>query len=99
MIHGEKMNWKWTPVTKEEQLKQGMKIKIVAFNKERDSYKFITIKKVLYMKNRKREWIEILINKKKNYYFNLTAYLNKEDTWGKWVKELYFQEPLTKEIK
>jgi len=81
----------WKPVTKESQLKKGTTIKIVGLNSE-DSYKWITVKEVLYMKNRDgKKWIEILINKKKNYYFNLTAHLNDEPMWGGWVKELYYK--------
>lgn len=65
-------------------------LKIVGFS-EKNSYKWITVKEVLYMKNSERGWVEILINKKKNYYFNLTAYLEGEKMWGNWVKELYFR--------
>lgn len=90
---------KWIPVTKINQLNEGIMIKIVGFS-EKDSYKWIRVKKVLKMKaqNPKREWIEILINKKKNYYFNLSVYLeNKPEptTWGHWVKELYFRNTFT----
>ena len=82
----------WEPVNKKSQIKEGSILKIVGFN-ERDSYKRISVKKILYMKNRKgKGWIEILINKKKNYYFNLDAYLSNDDTWGKWVKELYISK-------
>ena len=82
----------WIPVTKESDLKAGTTIKIVGIS-DKDSYKWITVKKVLHMNaGDGRKWIEILINKKKNYYFNLTAYLNDVPMWGKWVKELYYKK-------
>jgi hypothetical protein len=85
----------WKQVTKENQLKEGTKLKIVGLN-PRDSYKWITVKKVLNMESCDgKKWIEILINKRKNYYFNLTAFLNDEPTWGGWVKELYFEDLTT----
>lgn len=81
----------WEPVTREDQLKEGSVIKIVGIAKK-NSYRRISVKKVLHMKNDRAEWVEILINKKKNYYFNLTAYLNSEEMWGKWVKEVYVRK-------
>lgn len=81
----------WIPVTREDQIKVGTPLKIVGFN-PKDSYKRITAKEVLGMKNVDGSWVEIVINTKKNYYFNLTAYLNGTKTWGKWVKELYYKE-------
>lgn len=81
---------RWEPVTRHSQVKKGTMLKIVGIN-EKDSYKWITVKQVLHMKNDTKGWVEIVINKKKNYYFNLTAYLNDDPTWGKWVKELYFR--------
>ena len=82
----------WEPVTNENQITNISIIKIVGIP-PKNSYRRISVKKVLHMKNGKdKEWIEILINKKKNYYFNLTAYLNNTPTWGKWVKELYVRK-------
>ena len=82
----------WEAVTQKDQLRDGSIIKIVAFS-GRDSYKRITVKKVLEMEGANgRKWTEILINKKKNYYFNLDAYLGHEKTWGKWVSELYVRK-------
>lgn len=83
-------NVTWLPVTRDSELKEGMTLKIVG-KSERDSYKRITIKKVLLMKDSEREWVEILINKKKNYFFNLTAYLYNEPLAFGWVKELYYK--------
>lgn len=83
----------WEPVINESQIKNDSVLKIVGFS-SKDSYKRITVKKVLNMEGRDgREWVEILINKKKNYFFNLSAYLGKEKTWGKWVSELYVRKP------
>ena len=82
----------WSHVNNKDQLVEGSIIKIVGFSDE-DSYKRISIKKVLKMKSRDgRRWTEILINKRKNYYFNLDAYLDNKDTWGRWVKELYVRK-------
>lgn len=84
----------WEPVTKKSQLKEGSVIKIVGIA-PKNSYNRITVKKVLKMKslNNRKQWTEILINKKKNYYFHLDAYLSGESTFGKWVKELYVRKP------
>lgn len=83
----------WEPVTKKSQLKEGSIIKIIGIA-EKNSYKRITIKKVLKMKSANgHKWTEILINKKKNYYFHLDAYLKNEPAMGKWVKELYVRKP------
>ena len=83
----------WEPVTRESQLKEGSIIKIVGFV-PKNSYNRISVKKVLkYNCSDGSKWTEILINKKKNYYFHLGAYLHNEDTWGKWVKELYVRKP------
>lgn len=85
------MNKEWIPVTGLNQIKQGTKLKIVGIS-EKNSYDSITCKKVLKMKSGEKEWVEILINKKDNLYFNLNAYLGKEKTFGKWVKELYYRQ-------
>jgi len=87
------INYKiWEPVINENQIKEGSIIKIIGIS-PRDSYKRISVKKVLLMRcSDGRKWIEILINKRKNYFFNLDAYLNKEPMWGKWVKELYIRK-------
>ncbi len=79
----------WRKVTEVGQLKDGSIIKIIGLS-EGDSYRRISVKKVLHMEGANGyKWIEILINKKKNYFFNLTAYLKNEATWGKWVEDLY----------
>lgn len=82
----------WKPVTKVSQVKKGTKLKIIGKN-PRDSYKWITAKEILRMENSQRKWIEVLVNKKKNYYFNLTAWVYDQPMWGGWIKELYFKEP------
>jgi hypothetical protein len=85
------MSDKWISVTREEQIKKGSMLKIVGID-SKNSYDKISCKAVLHMRNRERNWIEILINREKNYYFNLTAYLLEKPMWGKWVKELYVLE-------
>lgn len=81
----------WEPVTSKSQLKKGSVLKIIGIN-PKNSYDEITVKKVLEMNGPRRQWTEILINKRKNYYFHLDAYLGKEVTWGKWVDKLYVKK-------
>lgn len=79
----------WEKVSSVEQLKEGSIIKIVGLA-SKNSYKRVSVKKVLNMKNTDgNKWVEIVINLKKNYYFNLSAYLKNEPTFGGWVKDLY----------
>lgn len=79
----------WEPVTKKSQIEAGSILKIVGFC-EKNSYKRIRVKQVLQMTSTSGKcWTEVVINKRKNYFFHLDAYLNGEETWGKWVKELY----------
>ena len=74
----------WEPVTREDQLKEGTVIKIVGVN-PKYSYIWIMVKKVIKLDS----GTKIVINKEKNYYFNLTRFLKKEKFSSLWVKELY----------
>ena len=72
----------WEPVIEINQLEKGSIIKIIGIV-DKNSYNRISVKKVIDIGD-----IEILINKKRNYYFNLTAYLEARPMWGKWVIKL-----------
>lgn len=82
----------WEPVTHKEQIKKGSILKIVGISRK-DSYNRISVKEVLRMENGAgKKWIEILINRRKNYYFNLDAYLEDTPMYGKWVHDLYIRK-------
>jgi hypothetical protein len=77
---------KWTPVTSIEQVKTGTLLKIVAISEKNNYLDGVTVKRLVECNGD----IEVIINLKKNYYFNLNAYLEGRSMWGKWVKEVYF---------
>lgn len=70
-------------LTKEGQLKVGGKIKIVGKNKNRDSYESVIIKDIV--DNGFGE--EVIINKRKNFYFMTLSYLDGS-SWCEKVFEL-----------
>ena len=81
----------WEPVLSESQIEKGSKLKIMGLDGE-ILHREITVKKVLDM----GKATEILLKKKSNLYFNLTAYLHWKKTGevttvGRWVGELYIK--------
>ena len=76
-------------VKKVTDIKDGDYLKIEAIA-DKNSYEKVGPVKVLSMKSSTgREWVEILINKDKNYYFNLSALLGHEKVFGKWVNRVW----------
>lgn len=78
------MKKEWIEVFSKEQIEEGSILKIVGIS-AKNSYESISVKKII---NTKRD-TEVIINLKKNYYFNLDAYLDNRPLWGKWVKKVY----------
>jgi hypothetical protein len=94
---------KLTKLTSLDQLQVGTRLKIVASN-EKDCYQCISVKKLIKMWNEHGDGsllscgpkdTEILINRKKNYYFSMNAYLKGTS----WVKEIYVLSGLDKRLK
>lgn len=63
------------------QLKEGAILKIVGHSNS-DSYKKISIKMIINMPDGD---VEVLINKKRNYYFSFNLYNQRKS----WAKEVY----------
>jgi hypothetical protein len=80
-----------------DQLKVGTKLKIVGLDAS-DNYGSISVKKILYYKplNGDAPWTEILINRRKNFYFHFENYLKGESNW---VKEVYVLNGVDKRLK
>jgi hypothetical protein len=84
-----------------DQLNIGTKLRIVA-SSERDCYGSVSVKKIIEMKRWDGEaWSEpydheILLNRKKNYYFSMNNYLSGKSNW---VKEVYVLEGVDKRLK
>lgn len=65
-----------TPLVSLDQLNVGTKLKIIG-RTSKNNYNSISVKELI----RKNGDIEVLINKSKNYYFNLSCYL-KGESWA-----------------
>jgi len=62
------------------QLKVGTRLKIVGHS-ESDNYGSVSVKKIIDCNS----WHEILINRRKNYYFHFENYLEGKSNWAKEV--------------
>lgn len=69
-----------TPLTNHSQIKEGVELKIVGKNKSRDSYDSVFIEEVIRDHNGLA--VEVIINKKKNYYFLAKSYFEGR-SWAK----------------
>lgn len=84
-----------------DQLKIGTKIKIVA---KSEKYSCVTsVKKLIKMWNEHgdgsvygKQDTEVLVNRTKNHYFSLNAYLAND---SQWVKEVYVLDGVDKRLK
>jgi hypothetical protein len=85
------------------QLKVGTKLKIIAKNEEH-CYNSVSVKKIIEMRKFNKETqtfsepydYEILINRKRNYYFSFNNYLAGTSLW---VKEVYVLDGIDKRLK
>jgi hypothetical protein len=88
-------------LTNISQLKVGMKLKIVAQSKS-DCYNSVSVKQIIMMRRWDGEaWsepydYEILLNRKKNYYFSMLNYIGGKSNW---VKEVYILDGVDKRLK
>jgi hypothetical protein len=80
------------------QLKVGTKLKIIGKN-DGDSYGSVSVKAILHctaLNGDRDNWTEILINRKKNYYFHLENYLAGKSHW---VNKVYILPGIDKRLK
>lgn len=84
------------------QLKVGTRLKIVA-KSEKYSHKSISVKKLIKMWSGHgdgsvygKQDTEILVNRSKNHYFSMNAYLDNNSGW---VKECFVLDGIDKRLK
>lgn len=83
-------------LTSLKQLKVGAKIKIVGRHSG-DNYNSTSVKKIISCEKDNGEiWHEILINRKKNYYFHFENYLQGKSLW---VKEVFVLSGIDRRLK
>lgn len=80
-------------LTNLNQIKLGTRLKLIGVS-PKDSYGSVSVKRIIKCDNRTRSWNEILINRRKNYYFDFELYLEGKS----WVKEAYVLEGFDKRI-
>jgi len=85
-----------------DQLKVGTKLRIIA-KCEKYSHKSISVKKLIPMKSQYGDGsvygendTEILVNRTKNHFFSMNAYLAND---SQWVKEIFVLEGTDKRLK
>lgn len=72
------------------EVKEGDILKIVG-KCEKDNYESVSIKRIIHLKNKLREWDEIILCKKNNNFFNFDMYLKG----ASWVEQAYIIEKRT----
>ena len=78
---------KWKELTKKEEVKIGTILKIVAKNPKDNYLKGVSVKDLV----KSNLDTEVIINKEKNFFFNLDAYFDKRPMYGGWIKKIYIK--------
>ena len=85
-----------TPLTSLNQLKIGTRLKIVGKHKS-DNYGSVSVKKIIECAGQDgRWWTEILINRRRNYYFHFENYLAGKSNW---VDKVYVLDGIDRRLK
>lgn len=81
------------------QLSVGTKLKIIG-KSTKDSYGSVSVKKIIFCEahpsSGSGNWHEILINRKRNYYFHLENYLAGK---SQWVEKVFVLEGVDGRLK
>jgi hypothetical protein len=82
-------------LTSLKQLKVGTKLKIIG-KRQNDNYGSVSVKEIIEINRDSKKEHEILINRKKNYYFNFEWYLSRKSLW---IEEAYVLPGTDKRLK